>query len=147
MAKKNFKIFFNPKNERTVVLRSFFARFVSIICQDDMRKRMNFTRMIWRKGWSHPILQIVLVENSQRGKELKTFCPLNSIDDLCLVFCIYSFYMVILQYSTYVLLAWIPHQFSITRGMFLWLSPRHSSQTCLTHLRRYSTIQSTVQFT
>ena len=35
----------------------------------------------------HPILQIVLVENSQSGKELNKLCPLNSNDDLCLVAC------------------------------------------------------------
>ena len=44
--------------------------------------------MIWSKEWIPPILQIVLVQNSQRGKELKQLCPPNSSDDLCLLFCI-----------------------------------------------------------
>ena len=35
----------------------------------------------------HPILQIVLVQNCQRGKELKQFCPPRSSDDLGLLFC------------------------------------------------------------
>ena len=42
-----------------------------------------------RKGWIHPILQIVLVQNIYHRKEMNKFCPPNSSDDLCLFFCIY----------------------------------------------------------
>ena len=48
-----------------------------------MKKRINFTRMIWRKGLIHHILQIVL-----HGKEMNKVCPPNNSDDLCLLFCI-----------------------------------------------------------
>ena len=39
----------------------------------------------------HPF--IVLVHNSQRGKELKKFCPLNKSYNLYLCFCLYPFSM------------------------------------------------------
>ena len=39
-------------------------------------------------GTIHTIRQIVLVQNSQCGKELNQFCPPNSSDVLCLFFCI-----------------------------------------------------------
>ena len=37
----------------------------------------------------HPILQIVLLQNSQCGKELNKFCPPNISDDLRHFFCLY----------------------------------------------------------
>ena len=40
-------------------------------------------------GAIHPILQIVLVQNSYFGKEFIKFCPPNSSNNLCLFFCIY----------------------------------------------------------
>ena len=40
------------------------------------------------KGLIHPFLKIVLVQNSQHGKELNKFYSPNSSDDLCLLFCI-----------------------------------------------------------
>ena len=81
---------------------------LALLHQDDMKKRMNCTRIIWRNGWIAPgwyeetdelhqddmkktdefILFVVLVQNSQRGDELNTFCPPNSSDDLCLLFCL-----------------------------------------------------------
>ena len=47
--------------------------------------------LFFKSSWCtiHPFLQIVLVQNSQRGKELNKFCPPNSSDDLCLLFCTY----------------------------------------------------------
>ena len=39
-------------------------------------------------GAIHPFLHSILVQNSQRVKELNKFCPPNSSDDLCLFFCI-----------------------------------------------------------
>ena len=40
-----------------------------------MKFRMNCTRTIWWMGWIHPFLQIILVQNSLRDKELNIFCP------------------------------------------------------------------------
>ena len=37
-------------------------------------------------GAIHPILQIVLLQNSQRGKKFNNLCPPNNSDDLCLLF-------------------------------------------------------------
>ena len=47
-----------------------------------------------RIGWFHPILQIVLLQNS--GKEFNQFCPPSSNDDLCLLFCINPSSMIVL---------------------------------------------------
>ena len=47
-----------------------------------------------RKGWIHPIIQILLVQNSQLGMELNKLCPPNSSDDLYLFFCLYPSSMV-----------------------------------------------------
>ena len=56
--------------------------------------RRNGKGRRWSIGWIHPffksswcnsyILQIVLVQNRLRGKELDKFCPPSSSDDLCL---------------------------------------------------------------
>ena len=70
-----------------------FQAALAVLHQDDRQKRINCTRMIWIKWWIHPCLRIVLVENSKRGKELNKFYPLNSSDDLCLVFCINPSFM------------------------------------------------------
>ena len=40
-------------------------------------------------GAIHAILQIVLVQNSYHGKELNTFCPPNSSDDIYIFFCLH----------------------------------------------------------
>ena len=37
---------------------------LAILHQNDMKKEINCTRMIWRKGWIHPLIQIVLVQNT-----------------------------------------------------------------------------------
>ena len=41
------------------------------------------------KHWVHPILKIVLVQNTKHGRELNKFCPSNRSDDLYLCFCLY----------------------------------------------------------
>ena len=54
--------------------------------------------VLWRKGWivsgwneekdeCNLFFQIVLVQNSYHGKEFNQFCPPNSSDNLCLIFC------------------------------------------------------------
>ena len=40
-----------------------FLAAPAVMHQDDTKKRTNWTRIIWRRWWIHPILQIVLVEN------------------------------------------------------------------------------------
>ena len=65
-----------------------FLAALAILNLDDLENRMNCTRIILREGRIHPILQIVRVKNSQRGKELNQFCPPNSSNSLCLLFCI-----------------------------------------------------------
>ena len=67
----------------------FFAA-LAILPQDDLKNRMNCTRTMWRTGWMHPFLQIILVLNRWRGNELDQFCPSNrNNDDLCLFFFLY----------------------------------------------------------
>ena len=61
---------------------------------------MNCTRTIWRKGWIHPFLQIIVVQNSPRGKELNPFYPPNSSDDLCILFCRYPSSLTEAYYCT-----------------------------------------------
>ena len=43
----------------------------------------------------HPFLQIILVENSQCGKEMIQFRSPSSSDDLCLRFCMYPSSMIL----------------------------------------------------
>ena len=58
--------------------------------KDDLKKGMNLFCSSYRPGAIiHPILQIVLVQNSLCGKEINQFCPLSSSDDLCLLFFLY----------------------------------------------------------
>ena len=56
------------------------------------------TRMIWRIGIIHPILQIVLMQNSYHSKKFNQFCPPSSSDDLCHLFCIYPSSMGVILY-------------------------------------------------
>ena len=56
--------------------------------------QLLFNRTIWRIGWIHPFLQIILMQfilffKSSLCKELNKFCPSNSSDDICPFFCIY----------------------------------------------------------
>ena len=53
--------------------------------------RMNFTRMIWRKGWIHPILQNILSGKQLARQRIKKILspPPDSSDNLCLFFCLY----------------------------------------------------------
>ena len=65
----------------------------SIICflqQDELKNRLIAPYSSTRPGADQPILQIVLIQNNKRSKELKQFCPPTSSDDLCLLFCINS---------------------------------------------------------
>ena len=55
---------------------------------------MTCTSTIWRTGWIHPFLQIILVPNSQRSKEFIQFCSPKSSNDFCLLFCLFSSSMV-----------------------------------------------------
>ena len=48
------------------------------------KNRMKSSFSSNHPGAIHPIFQFILVQNSWRGKELNTFCPPNSSDDLCL---------------------------------------------------------------
>ena len=50
---------------------------------------MNSSYSSYRSGAIYPILPIILVQNSNLGKELNPFCPPSSSDDLCLLFCLY----------------------------------------------------------
>ena len=40
-----------------------------------LKKRMNSSFSLNHPGAIHPILQIVVMQNNQRGKELNPFCP------------------------------------------------------------------------
>ena len=50
-----------------------FLAAPAILNKDNLKNRMNCTRMIWRNQWIHPFLQIVLVQNSWRDDELWIF--------------------------------------------------------------------------
>ena len=50
------------------------------------KNRMKSSFSSNHPGAIHPILQIVLVQNCQGGKELNKFCPPNSSNDCCLFF-------------------------------------------------------------
>ena len=59
---------FNPIG-RSLLKKDFYrregkGRHFCFGDKDDIKKRINCTRMLWRKGWIHPILHIVLVLNS-----------------------------------------------------------------------------------
>ena len=74
-----------------------FLAALAVLHQDDKKKRMKCTRIKWKKGWIHRILQIVLVS--------------NSIDDLCLLFCINPSYIVC---TVKVLSCWIVYSVHLT---------------------------------
>ena len=60
-----------------------------------MSSRCNSSYSSYWKGAIYPILQIVLMHNSLRSKEINWFCPPNSSDDFCLFFCFYPSSMVV----------------------------------------------------
>ena len=49
---------------------------------EERRRSQRSTFSLNHPGAIHPILQIVLLQNSERGKEFNKFCPLNKSDDL-----------------------------------------------------------------
>ena len=49
---------------------------------EERRRSQRSTFSFNHPGAIHPILQIVLLQNSQRSKEFNKFCPLNKSDDL-----------------------------------------------------------------
>ena len=68
-----------------------------------LKNRGNLSFSFNLPGAIHPILQIVLVQNSLRDKEFNKFYPPISSDDLSLSFCLFPFYMT----SPYRRIAWI----------------------------------------
>ena len=50
---------------------------LAILQQDDLNNRMNSS-----------CFHVILVQNSLRGQEFNQFCPANSSDDPCVIFCI-----------------------------------------------------------
>ena len=61
-----------------VVWGTAFIQFnaaLAILHQFDLKKAMNLSFSLYRPGAIHPILQIVLVQNSKHGKEMNRFCP------------------------------------------------------------------------
>ena len=74
-----------------------------------LKNRMALSFSSNHPGANHPILQIVLVQNSQRGKKMNKLCSRNSSDDLCFFFCIYissygssellGFYLYMYEYT------------------------------------------------
>ena len=70
---------------------------------------------IWRIGWIRPFLQIMLVQNRLRGKEMKQFCPPNSSGDLCLLFCLYPSSMCRVKAT------WSRRCICVEREPFLWI--------------------------
>ena len=89
------------RRQRSLMLLAWGTEFTQFLAalyflpQGDLKNRMNCTLTIWRIGFIHPFLQIILVQNSLGGKEFNKFFPSNSSDDLCLPFCIYSSSMVV----------------------------------------------------
>ena len=76
----------------------FIQKLAIILHQDNLKNRMNSSFSPYHPGAinffpCHPgaidhFLNIFLVQNSLRGKELNKFCPPNSNDDLCLLLCV-----------------------------------------------------------
>ena len=60
----------------------------SYLNQDILKNIMNSSFSSNLHSVVHPVFSIILVQNSQRGKELNKFCPPNSSDDLSLLFCL-----------------------------------------------------------
>ena len=61
---------------------------------EERRRSQRSTFSLNHPGAIHPILQIVLLQNSERGKEFNKFCPLNKSDDLLPFLCIYPSFMI-----------------------------------------------------
>ena len=59
---------------------------LAILHQDDMNKRMNFTRMKWRRGWI--ILFFKVSWSMHAARNLINSVPPNNSNDFCLLFCI-----------------------------------------------------------
>ena len=55
---------------------------LAVFHQNDLKNRMNCTRKVWRIGWIHPFLKIILMQNNLRGNELNQLCPPHTNDDL-----------------------------------------------------------------
>ena len=51
----------------------------------------------YHPGQIHPFLFIILVQTASTVKELDKFCPSNSSDDLCLLFCTNSFMILLMM--------------------------------------------------
>ena len=66
----------------------FLATYMYILYQDDLKNGMNSSFSSHHPGEIHPFLYIILLQKSCRGNELNNFCPKNSSDDLCLLFCL-----------------------------------------------------------
>ena len=97
--------------QRAAVWGTEFIQFLAaqaILHQDDMKTRMNCTRMVWRKrliapGWYEEKDEFILFFKSSWCKRASaarnlinslpgSIVPLNSSDDLCLIFfyCMYE---------------------------------------------------------
>ena len=75
------------------VWRTEFIQFLAalaILHQDYLKNRMNSFFSSYHPGATHPFIHSIRVQNNK-------LCPSNSIDDLCLLFCINPSCMVILQ--------------------------------------------------
>ena len=71
--------------------RIYYCKFIDTIAiwhQDNLKNRMKAHFSSYHPGAIHPFLLIILVQNNQQGKELNSFCPPNSSDNLCLFFCL-----------------------------------------------------------
>ena len=70
-------------------------------------ERDNSSYCSYHPGAIHPILHIVMVQNSYSvAKKLIDSAPPRSSDDLCILFCLYPFSIVI-NYSNCSLLQWL----------------------------------------
>ena len=104
----------------------FIQKLAIILHQDNLKNRMNSSFSPYHPGAinffpCHPgaidhFLNIFLVQNSLRGKELNKFCPPNSNDDLCLLFCINPSSMCMCS----------AHKYRSTPAIFLYIADRSS---------------------
>ena len=84
-----------------------FIAAVAILHQEDLKKGINSSYCSYHPGAIHPILHIVMVQNSYSvAKKLIDSAPPRSSDDLCILFCLYPFSIVI-NYSNCSLLQWL----------------------------------------
>ena len=56
-----------------------FIAVPAILHQDDLKKGMNSSYSSYRPGTTHPFIQIVLMQNRERGKDLNQFWPPSSV--------------------------------------------------------------------